>query len=217
MGEPKHPKVLSSDYLDRLEEAFDIADEFRACHSYPLMKAAVGLRSTVSRQTGGDAPQVSQRLKRFPTILSKLQREDKLKLGRMQDIGGCRAILPDIDACYRVHKRLLKRVGFDRYVDYIQNPRDSGYRGIHVILKYDERRIEVQLRTRTMHDWAIAVERLGFRMGDDLKSGAGSAEVKVWLALISEAMAIEEVGDAVSKDMLERIHAARQDALPFLP
>jgi len=46
------------------------------------------------------------------------------------------------------------------YRDYISDPRRSGYRGVHVIVGYDGRQIEVQLRTRVMHDWAIAVERL---------------------------------------------------------
>jgi putative GTP pyrophosphokinase len=134
----------------------------------------------------------------------------------MQDIGGCRAILPDIAACYKVQARLRKRNGFDREVDYIDKPKSSGYRGIHVIVKYDERRIEVQLRTRAMHEWAIAVERLGFRMGDELKSGGGPAEVTLWLLFVSQAMAIEEVGDAVPDGMLEQLNTARQDALPFL-
>ena len=49
----------------------------------------------------------------------------------MQDIGGCRAILPDIAACYEVRRRLLNRKGYDRDVDYIASPKPSGYRGIH--------------------------------------------------------------------------------------
>lgn len=181
------------------------------------MKATNGLRGTATSVLESGLPQVTQRLKRFPTILNKLIREPKLNLARMQDIGGCRAILPDISACYEVRKRLLKRQGYDRDVDYIASPKPSGYRGIQFIVKYDGRRIEIQLRTPAMSDWAIAVERLGFRMGDDLKSGVGSADVQAWLELVSQAMAIEEVGETVPDYMLQRLSTARQTALPFLP
>lgn len=34
-----------------------------------------------------------------------------------------------------------------------------GYHAVHVIVGYDGRQIEAQLRTRVMHDWALAVER----------------------------------------------------------
>ena len=40
--------------------------------------------------------QVSQRMKRVPTIIDKLLREPTLLLSRMQDIGGCRAMLPTL-------------------------------------------------------------------------------------------------------------------------
>lgn len=100
--------------------------------------------------------------------------------------------------------------------DYIATPRASGYRGVHVVVTYDHRCIEVQLRTQVMHEWAITVERLGGRLQVDLKSGTGPQPVLDLLGLISEAMALEEAGEAVDNAVALRIAELRHAALPFL-
>lgn len=141
-----------------------------------------------------------------------------MDLARMQDIGGCRAVLDDVGELRQVQRRLEAGNGFVKVTDYIMNPRDSGYRGVHVIMEYSDRdttslrRIEVQLRTRVMHDWAIAVEQLSSRMGGDLKSGIGPQEVLTWLSLVSEAMAIEETGETVPAALVGRLDLARAAA-----
>lgn len=100
--------------------------------------------------------------------------------------------------------------------DYIEQPKPSGYRGVHLVARYDERRVEVQLRTEIQHEWAVAVERLGGRIGEDLKSGVGPAEVLDLLRRASEAMAVEEGGGQVPSDQVEAIRQARVRAEPFL-
>lgn len=192
---------------------------FRAAHQYPLIKATMGLRSTVT--TEGCPVEVSQRLKRVPTILDKLVRQPRMELARMQDIGGCRAVLRDIAEVRRVERRVhrnnLNRTGKSpRVSDYISSPRSSGYRGIHVIVEYDGRAIEVQLRTQVMHEWAIAVEQLSGRVGADLKSSVGPREVLDWLEAVSEAMAIEEGGGVVPEDQLARLNGLRTKAVRYL-
>lgn len=160
-----------------LREAIDILDHWRACHSYPLQKATMGLRSRVASSQCGD-PRVSQRLKRRPTIIDKLAREPSMQLTTMQDIGGCRAVLADINGIKRVQRRWTQtshRV--TRVYDYLSTPKPSGYRGVHVIVTYDGFQIEVQLRTRLQHAWGTAIERVGPEIGADLKSGDGPEEV----------------------------------------
>jgi len=85
-----------------------------------------------------------------------------------------------------------------------------------VIVKYDGRKIEVQLRTRVMHEWAVTVERLSGRLQSDLKSGDGPEPVLAWLLAISQAMALEEAGETVDTELVMQIAALRQGALPFL-
>lgn len=139
---------------EQAEKAIRVVDAFRAAHQKPLVTANNGLRSMI--HTEGCAIEVSQRLKRFMTIIDKLEREPTLALSRMQDIGGCRAILTSIDEIRRVEARLKSRRPVVGYSDYITRPRSSGYRGVHVVVEYGGRCVEVQLRTRVMHAWATA-------------------------------------------------------------
>ena len=176
-GEDIAPEVVDA--------AVDILLRFRAVHQYPLGKATMGLRSVVKTEKCRRT-EVSQRLKRVPTILEKLvDRESTLSLPRMQDIGGCRAVLETIDELRRVEARLKKNRSPVGYSDYILNPRSSAYRGVHLVVLYDdshgvERRIEVQLRTLVMHEWAVTVERLSGRMGQNLKGDGQHAVHGCW-------------------------------------
>jgi len=82
--------------------------------------------------TEGCRVEVSQRLKRVPTILDKLRREPGMALSWMQDIGGCRAVLDSIEEIRRVERRYT-RTGARRVVriaDYVTKPKATGYRGL---------------------------------------------------------------------------------------
>ncbi|MFD1945206.1 RelA/SpoT domain-containing protein [Nocardioides aestuarii] len=197
----------------QLQAAIHTIDRFRAAHQKPLVTANNGLRSMVRSE--GCVVEVSQRLKRFPTIIDKLVREPTLPLSSMQDIGGCRAILADVDEVRRVEARLKKRRPPVGYADYINTPRSSGYRGIHVVVDYGGRHIEVQLRTKVMHEWAIAVERLSARVGDNLKQD-GEHALQLLMSVISDAMAIEEAGGVVPEQVHSEIARRRLDAAPYL-
>lgn len=204
-GEPVDPEAAA--------KAMEVLLAYRAEHSMPLRKANMGLRSMV--RTAGAEVEVSQRLKRVPTILNKLQREPTLALSKMQDIGGCRAVLASVDEVRRVEARLKKNRPPVGYADYIAEPRASGYRGVHVVVEYDGRHIEVQLRTHVMHAWAIAVERLEWRLRQGLK-GDGDHVVQRLLRTISEAMAVEEQGGVVDPLLLEEMSRLREQARPYL-
>lgn len=56
-----------------ITDAYDVVLRFHAAHQAPLAKANMGLRSVV-QTTGCERIQVSQRLKRVPTLLNKLTR-----------------------------------------------------------------------------------------------------------------------------------------------
>ncbi|WP_345493834.1 RelA/SpoT domain-containing protein [Nocardia callitridis] len=161
-------------------------------------------------------PKVSQRLKRTPTILDKLKREPTMALSTMADIGGCRAVLNNVDELRRVQRRWEQRDRAVRTRDYIVAPRDTGYRAVHIIVQYDERLIEVQLRTRAMHEWAFMVETVTGRLNVDVKGGRGPDEVQRWFKAVSEAMAIEESGGVVSGTLAANVTTLREQAEPLL-
>jgi putative GTP pyrophosphokinase len=197
----------------RVLTAYDTLIEWRAMHSRPLVKANNGLRSMV--KTEGCVVEVSQRLKRVPTIFNKLKREPTLALSRMQDIGGCRAVLESIAEIRRVQERLCQRRPPLAVSDYVTNRRDSGYRGVHVVVEYDGRAIEIQLRTRVMHEWAITVERLASRTDTFLK-GDGDHPIQRLMKVIAEAMEIEETGGTVDDALFVEVARLRGVARPYL-
>ncbi len=57
--------------------------------------------------------------------------------------------------------------------DYIAQPKSSGYRALHLIVRRMGFPIEVQLRTIGQDVWANRVEETGRQAGLDLKFGAG--------------------------------------------
>lgn len=167
-------------------------------------------------RTEGCVVRVSQRLKRIPTILDKLARHPTMALSTMQDIGGSRAILDNVQELRRVQQRIERRRPPISVDDYVSSPRSSGYRAVHIVVQYDSRAIEIQLRTHLMHDWAVAVERLGGRIDSDLKSGDGPSDVLAWLKAVSEAMGLEEDGMTVDASLRERISMLREAAIPYV-
>ncbi len=140
---------------------------------------------------------VSQRLKRTPSILSKLGRNRAMQLARMQDIGGIRTVVGDMQQVraiqdgYKKGTRAFSVVSGGK--DYINYPKDSGYRSVHMIFKCKGGfSIELQIRTIIQHAWATAVETMGTFLEHSLKSSEGPDEWLEFFSLASSAFAILE-------------------------
>ena len=162
-------------------EALELVNRWRAAHSRPLNTFQVNLRRRV-----GSRGIVARRLKRLPSIRSKLQRLTWLKLSRMQDIGGCRAVMYEADDAFDLAADLVDsriRHKLVSYNNYIDEPRRTGYRGLHLVYAYHSDRTEqwqglnteIQIRSQLQHQWATAVETVGTFIGEELKSGRGNA------------------------------------------
>jgi putative GTP pyrophosphokinase len=151
-------------------EEIDAFENWRGAHSYvlntfkPLLWSRVRDRNIV----------LAQRLKRRITIVDKLSREPRMQLARMDDIAGCRLIFESVEALEefraQFHKAKFKhklRHEPNKY-NYIQYPKESGYRGVHEIYEYNVNSeggkafnglyVEMQFRTQCQHAWATAVE-----------------------------------------------------------
>jgi ppGpp synthetase/RelA/SpoT-type nucleotidyltranferase len=201
--------------VSQLIAALDSLEAWRAAHARPLQTATMGLRSRVST-AGCSQTEVSQRLKRIPTIIDKLRREPGMKLGRMHDIGGCRAVLRDTEELRCVEARYKGGDTTVRIRDYVEQPKPDGYRAVHVIVRYHGRLIEVQLRTQVQHEWAYTVESVTSRYGLDIKAGGGPQPVRDWFVAVSEAMALEEREELVGPELLHRVSTLRAAAQPHL-
>ena len=76
-------------------EVLNTINNWRSAHSYPLHLAIKNLQKKASKIS----PEAitARRLKRLSSIILKLKRNRNMKLTQMQDIGGCRVILPTIN------------------------------------------------------------------------------------------------------------------------
>ena len=98
------------------------------------------------------------RAKKPYSIWRKMQEKD-LAFSRLSDIYGFRVICNSVPDCYRIlgviHQRWRAVPG--RFKDYISQPKTNGYRSIHTTVSgRDGKRVEVQIRTRDMHEVAEA-------------------------------------------------------------
>jgi GTP pyrophosphokinase len=99
---------------------------------------------------------VQGRPKHLHSIWKKMQGKG-LGFERVFDLRALRVIVDDVAACYaalaRVHECFQPVDG--EFDDYIARPKPNGYQSLHtVVLGDDGRPIEVQIRTRAMHEHA---------------------------------------------------------------
>src|SRR5258708_32535246 len=80
--------------LDELKEAYDIVNNWRSSHSFPLRTIRYGIYHKAKRVAPKSV--TVQRLKRIYSIALKLRRFRKLKLSEMQDLGGCRCVVNQV-------------------------------------------------------------------------------------------------------------------------
>ncbi|MEJ1439134.1 MAG: RelA/SpoT domain-containing protein [Candidatus Sedimenticola sp. (ex Thyasira tokunagai)] len=167
--------------LDKFVESFEILDNWRSSHAYPL-QSMLGYYRKKAFEVDPSAV-VVRRLKRTPSILAKLKREDGMKLDRIEDIGGCRIVVSNKSQIYEVRDAIVRgrtRNILRRERDYIKQPKLSGYRGIHLVYRYNGAKekfsshsVELQIRSKVQHSWATAVEVVGTFTGQSLKASKG--------------------------------------------
>lgn len=186
---------------DRFLHALDVINNWRSSHSFPLNTFQTTLRNK-GRKIDQECL-VAQRIKRLSSVALKLRRFQGLRLSQIQDIGGCRIVLPTVDAVRELvdtYRRSQIKHTLARTDDYLTRPQESGYRGVHLIYKYfsdksavyNDLKIEVQVRSQYQHAWATAVETAGTFLNQSLKSSLGEADWLRFFCLMGSAIAFEE-------------------------
>lgn len=204
--------------------ALKIINNWRGIHAFPLNTFQMGLRRRGARLSSDFV--VAQRIKRLSSIELKLNIRESMKLTQMQDIGGCRAILENVDQVRGLvesfkssdlkHKILTED-------DYIENPKESGYRGIHMVYSYNSDRsntynglkIEIQLRSQLQHAWATSVEVVGTLVDQSLKSSLGDPGWLRFFQLMSSELARKE-GEPLVPGTPASLNEAREELLELV-
>ena len=121
-----------------------------------VQKITTDMRAELEK--AGIEADVYGRAKKPYSIWRKMQ-EKELGFSRLSDIYGFRVITGSEQDCYAVlgaiHQRWRAVPG--RFKDYISQPKSNGYRSIHTTVSgRDGKRVEIQIRTREMHEVAEA-------------------------------------------------------------
>lgn len=183
------PVLVSPSDTDR---AFEVVSEYRRQwveppHPYATFYA----RLFEMAQEAGEDHVVTRRLKRIDRMILKLTRHPTMALTTMEDIAGCRVVVPSL-VDLRVYQERMSARWEDRLQrvrDYIEEPRDTGYRAVHLTVSGHGLPVEVQLRTRRQQQWAQLVEFLEDRDQQPLKDGEGDSKTLTDLRLLAEYLA----------------------------
>lgn len=111
------------------------------------------------------------------TSISEKLRRESIRLTQIQDIAGCRVIVPDIATQDSVVQSLNSLFDEVTIVDRRQQP-SHGYRAVHVIVIYGGKLIEIQVRTSLQHLWAELSEKFSDVAGQAIKYGGGDEEIQ---------------------------------------
>ena len=118
---------------------------------------------------------VSGRVKTPKSIVEKLKRMNMRfdEIRNLSDIGGIRITCKYIQEVYQIFDLLKARKDIEIFwiKDYIENPKPSGYRSLHIIAKYNAETIngripinvEFQIRTLAMHLWGSIEHSLKYK------------------------------------------------------
>ncbi len=129
--------------------------------------------------------EIASRTKQISSVIAKLKRMNRSNLARIEDIVGCRVIVPTLLEQERLALRCAQ-------LNVTRNPRDyrrdsqNGYRAVHFTIRATtDQLVEVQLRTELQHTWARLTERMAAIVHPDLKYGGGPAHERRILDLLS--------------------------------
>jgi putative GTP pyrophosphokinase len=136
---------------------------------------------------------VTGRVKKISSIIEKCERrnidiDDIQEI--MEDIAGIRIMCQFKDDIYNVVDLIHARNGKDLEIlyekDYISNPKESGYKSYHIVIKYSvqtalgEQNLlaELQIRTLAMNFWATIEHSLNYKYEEDVPEDVRAKLIK---------------------------------------
>lgn len=207
--------------LQRLKENFEEARDFMAYYRCAMMEVETKFK-VLSEQFAlqyehNPIDIIKTRLKSYESIIAKLE---KLQLpitlssveNNLHDVAGVKVICPFVDDIYLLANSFLSQddVRLIAEKDYIKNPKNNGYRSLHLIIEipiflFSEKkyiRVEVQFRTIAMEAWANLEHRLRYKKHIDGKVSETVSKELNECALLSYQLdkKMGEVRSLVEKD-----------------
>lgn len=204
---------MTSSRIDKLGEAIKKSDKLKSKDGELLKKLReeyanieIEISKILKEQLSKNniSFSFSSRLKKYISIKQKLKRE-KTRLSKMQDILGLRIVindnkylnynecLNDINSVVGIIQNTIKiteRFCDFKIYDYIQNPKNDGYRCIHYVVQYNNKYyVEIQIRTKIQHLWATTLETMSMLTGKNLKHEYKKDKLNHFFKLSSQIIA----------------------------
>ena len=174
--------LLSDEFLDMMQENIEPIESRMAYYRCAIMEVETKfkvLNEQFSLQYDRNPIEsIKSRTKSMDSILKKVRRKNiPLNLDaieeQIKDIAGVRVVCSFSEDIYMLADCLLQQddVTLIERKDYIKNPKESGYRSLHLIVEIpifleNEKRpmkVEVQLRTIAMDFWASLEHKLRYK------------------------------------------------------
>ncbi len=154
-----------------------------------VYRITADIRAELDRQ--GIEADVYGRAKKPYSVWRKMQEKD-LSFSRLSDIYGFRIITGSVADAYTalglIHQRWRAVPG--RFKDYISQPKLNGYRSIHTTVSgRDGKRVEIQIRTREMHEVAEAGVAAHWSYREGVRAqNPFAVDPQKWVAGLSERL-----------------------------
>ncbi len=190
-----------------------LLERFRRAHDDPLASVADVLTGEFEATPG---VKFGTRIKTVGTIIEKLVRQPELPLSQMQDIAGARiaadisreeqdAIAARVVELWPDHPRLRDR----------RAQPSHGYRAVHVIVKEQGCRVEIQIRTRYQNIWAQVMERIADEWGRQIRYGELPTDPEEAMSAVYPTTTRREI--VANLIMLSELIAADEGMGAFMP
>lgn len=182
-----------------------LLEEKRGQREERVLSAVAGLEAAL--RAAGIQGVVSGRPKHIASIAAKMSAKD-LEFDRVFDQRALRVVVERISECYEVldlvHRRWRPIEG--EFDDYIARPKPNGYQSLHTVVEdADGRPLEIQIRTRAMHEQAELGVAAHWRYKEAAGDDRAESEKIAWLRRLLDWQ--RDVDPAERPEAADRVYA----------
>jgi len=158
---------------------------------------------------------IAGRPKHIYSIWKKTQRKE-MQVDELYDLLAVRVLVKELSSCYAVLGIVHGKWQYipKEFDDYISNPKGNGYQSLHtVIVNPDGHRIEVQIRTEEMHEFAELGVAAHWRYKEGSKQNAATEKnIASLRQLLSEKETDDELVENFKAELFEdRVYVLSPD------
>ncbi|MBK7186588.1 MAG: bifunctional (p)ppGpp synthetase/guanosine-3',5'-bis(diphosphate) 3'-pyrophosphohydrolase, partial [Ignavibacteria bacterium] len=168
--------------------------------------------------------EINGRPKHLYSIYKKMVTQGK-SLDELYDLFAVRLILDtdennDCFLAYGIVSEIYRPVP-ERFKNYISVPKKNGYQSLHTtVISADGKRVEIQIRTRAMHDFAERGVAAHFRYKAETGGTASwvdSSDLEEWANWVRDVF--ENAGEEAAKELLEsfKLNLYQDEIYVFTP